>query len=928
MKRWLLYIVIGLASLLLLVVVVTQIVLWTDIPRRIVVGQIESQLGLDVEIDSLSTGWFGRTELEGLTARLPLAEKPLLTAPRVTVDHNSLLGLVWSRAFELDGLRVENPTLIAREGGDAEGGRWNLQELAELLQARLLKDDQADTGPPDLPWVDLRGVTVEVERAGRDAVVLQGVTVVGKPVGGVAYEAKAVVPGVGQVTSARLAVGEPWEHTAEFVLEPEGEVLAGLGVELPGVGTGDTEGAEDSEESADAAADDVVPVPVRVAGSWSGRFIAGVVTGRLELERAATPWAVASGPVGVRVETREGIRVTVEPTGVVVREVVGLSTLAGGGANAAEGGAAEGGEIEGGALRVTRGVVTFDADAMLLAAEGVRLAGLGGAAAVDGRFDLAALSGTGEARWQGITLPTGFVHGGEASATLGQTVLGGPSINAEVTASLASPAGDWNAAATLDLAGRDWQQIAGDVRLSQLAWRQDDESWSLPETVLDVTYDASASQLSLTRLRFEDAQGPQMLDGWATLNLARREWDLDAAASAVDLPMTTLDLTRLEIHASGDARRGVLAPGTQVRLDPFLVEGAGYVEYGVKGIPLELTVTLKEAPLSVGEAVGVPVVAVEALRGEMRLWGLLNEPDVDLQGDLLAQGLRVGGQAVGDITLSVLGNARGVAVEPDGGSKTRRLAARPSEASASASASQNGDEPEKAILVRVSADAVEWLGGQWQLHAAWAQAQRLNWRDDAEQWVVAGLDPESQRIAIFVDAQGIDLTQAQKLAPGIEGVRDGSLMNLDLLAVSDSLDLNTARIERGQFEIRDFAYSLIDTRRITGDLAIDRGTIVVSDLKITQDRVRGVDYHRDELPADQRPGEDVGGRITGEVRLSILGDGPRELALNDVVISQWWLATPDEVRLGANGVVPSMRLNLEPPAEGCAPAGCAHSGHG
>ncbi|MCC5827877.1 MAG: hypothetical protein JJU36_00390, partial [Phycisphaeraceae bacterium] len=80
MKRrlWqLLYVSCALLILLVLAVVAIHLTLRSDLPRRIVVDALRSQTGLEVEIQSLSVSWWGRTRAEGIAISLPLSNVPL-----------------------------------------------------------------------------------------------------------------------------------------------------------------------------------------------------------------------------------------------------------------------------------------------------------------------------------------------------------------------------------------------------------------------------------------------------------------------------------------------------------------------------------------------------------------------------------------------------------------------------------------------------------------------------------------------------------------------------------------------------------------------------------------------------------------------------------------------------------------------------------
>jgi uncharacterized protein YhdP len=80
--------------LLALAVLAVQMVLRTDLPRRMVLDELASATGLEVEAASLATGWSGHSTLRDVTFRLPLDGSPILTAPTVRVRHNRLVSLL------------------------------------------------------------------------------------------------------------------------------------------------------------------------------------------------------------------------------------------------------------------------------------------------------------------------------------------------------------------------------------------------------------------------------------------------------------------------------------------------------------------------------------------------------------------------------------------------------------------------------------------------------------------------------------------------------------------------------------------------------------------------------------------------------------------------------------------------------------------
>ena len=60
-RKWLARFAAVVLALLILILIVIQIVLWTSLPKSIVVGQVENGLGLRMAVGSLSTNWLGHT---------------------------------------------------------------------------------------------------------------------------------------------------------------------------------------------------------------------------------------------------------------------------------------------------------------------------------------------------------------------------------------------------------------------------------------------------------------------------------------------------------------------------------------------------------------------------------------------------------------------------------------------------------------------------------------------------------------------------------------------------------------------------------------------------------------------------------------------------------------------------------------------------
>src|SRR5688500_8279726 len=173
MRRWSLRILIALLVLLIVAICVTQAVLWTDVPQRIVLAQVQKQLGLRMDAESVTTGWFGRTDLKDVTVSLPLAEASFLTMPTLEVGHTWLPWLILTRKVEIKSLELNDAALVVQQD---EAGRWNLQDVLELLARTAGKQQVAGAEGttrrpqrPKLPKVVVHNGTVTVtDRRGRN----------------------------------------------------------------------------------------------------------------------------------------------------------------------------------------------------------------------------------------------------------------------------------------------------------------------------------------------------------------------------------------------------------------------------------------------------------------------------------------------------------------------------------------------------------------------------------------------------------------------------------------------------------------------------------------------------------------------------------------------------------------------------------------
>ncbi len=154
MKKWVVRISLGVVALLVLIVVIVQIILWTSLPKSIVVAQIEQQLGLRISTKSLSTGstgWLGHTTLSDVSLDLPLSQRSFLDVKALKVKHTSLLGMILGKGIEISSIEIDQPVIYVQQ--DA-AGKWNLLEVASCWRkpaGKIQRRIRSRQGIPKLP---------------------------------------------------------------------------------------------------------------------------------------------------------------------------------------------------------------------------------------------------------------------------------------------------------------------------------------------------------------------------------------------------------------------------------------------------------------------------------------------------------------------------------------------------------------------------------------------------------------------------------------------------------------------------------------------------------------------------------------------------------------------------------------------------------
>lgn len=779
MRRWLARILLLLILLAALLVAVVQGVLWSDLPRRIVVDQLEQQTGLSVRLDAVRVGWLGGTTLENLRLAPPLAAQPVLEAPHVEAGHTMLPALLVGRPFAVRHLTLDRPTLHLRRH---DAGQWNVQRVLETVFAARPPGDP-EPGPLDLPALTVRDATVHITRSDRPAYALHHVGLTGRPGTAVDYLLRLDAGAAGTL-QARFSRAAPHPHTLRFDLHPSEPLFAALGIE---------------------------PRAYRAQGQWEGRLDHGALRGELELTHLDLPeLAHVTGRLTLRRRADNGA-IELQPQTLRIEPRVGPAET-----------------------------VTFDAGRLVwnagqLTAHNLHLLTLDGEVQLTGSVDPAARTGELSAAWRGLTLPDALTHTGEFDLTLERAGPARRRAHATVRADVDSPLGQWRSQVELTAVGRSWKNLETTATVRQVRLTRAGRTFTFPDLSGEMT--VAAPTITLNALHLLDAPTQRRLAGEGVFDWRARTWS--ATLEAEQLPLAVLpepfaELTQLRLDVSG---QGGMVQLREARFSAGDVVATAEGRYQPEvDAPLQLDVELQEAPIRFGgydDTAHRAGIEADNLAGGLRVAGTLRPLSLRIEGKLTAETLQVYHEQVGDLALTVH-----AAVDTES--------------------------------LRARADAVEWLGGQWEL--------RL------EQ--VFGQTPR-----LLLEGRDVDLSLVDRLLG----------RGLDLQGAADVSVVTSPSPRRagapltGSFELRNVARGALRAERIAGSLRLAAGTLRIHNI-------------------EARQGD---GRLTGEIALPL--DQPSRIRF-DQRIENWPvlpLARHYQVRLSgaAHGTFDAAQLTGDAEAQ-------------
>lgn len=436
MKKWSVRILISLLALVLLLAAAVQVVLWTSLPRNWVLSALQEKLQLRISAQHFSTGWSGRTDLSGVAVSLPLSDEALFQAQHLSVEHTSLLGLIFGRPLRVEGITIDKPNLLVRQQSD---GRWNVEQVAELLR-RASGGKTPETQPPVASIPQLPAVTVNdaivrlVDLKGKQA-TLSPLSFKGTPEGTLVWNFDASIPGQLRI-KGDVAPGGAWQHEATIE-------LANLsGVLRPFLGSPSPQLVEMLKN-------------FKLAGSWNGR-VNGSLTGRLDLGDLYVAGYTAKGPLAVSFGDGANGATQITPAGIVITSPPSRPLPPG--------------RIEGGTISI---------DGQNISGSNLTVALAGGEVRAGGHYAWKAGEGALQVSWNNLVLPEGTSHGGALTASLRQPWPNQPVVDVALTSNGRAGKDTWTATLKLDGAGKAWNQIDWKLVANTLDYQHANQTYNL-----------------------------------------------------------------------------------------------------------------------------------------------------------------------------------------------------------------------------------------------------------------------------------------------------------------------------------------------------------------------------------------------------------------------------------------------------------------
>ncbi|HEX4795574.1 MAG TPA: hypothetical protein VH370_17420 [Humisphaera sp.] len=615
-RRWILRILFTLVAIVLLFAVTVQIILLTNFPRRLVVTQLEKQLGLKVDANSLQTGWLGNTQLQNVKLSLPLARSAFLDVPEMRVKNTSLFGLILGRSVDIKRIELDHPTIKVSQLPD---GDWDFAQVLDLLSragGRKPAQESSQTAAPAMPAVKIAGGTLIVTDNQQRAVTIQPLEMEGHPESAVswAFNLHAGAESADQAplrVDGHVAPGGVWAHQATVAIHHLSEWIKPW---------------------------NPTPPAVDIDLQWTGQTTEAGFAGRAKLDKFAVGEAQARGVVFI--EAGDGYKIVPDNLQLKTgQHILPDLSLASGSI-----------EYKGPQVTATQLMVNL----------------MGGPARVDGTFNRNTRKASFNAIWSGLIAGPNVKHSGSLGITAQWPLSNELQLSGQLIANGTAPGGPFNADIHLGANGSSINDMDWTLDAPALAWHR-----AIP-LVFDHLHlggglhwkpiPGTANQAPVLTLTSAALENGARLTGIGSYNFdpARQDWSLRLSGKNWNAVRSGKSDLSFALVGHGDKKVAWLDYFTFQNPDATLTIDGSYTF----GIPKPVFATVR---LSNGEA--PPEVAFNedqaskflrgAFSGSLAVSGTLSPLLLEVAGQANGREVLVAQHTIGDLEMHLAGLING-----------------------------------------------------------------------------------------------------------------------------------------------------------------------------------------------------------------------------------------------------------------------------
>jgi hypothetical protein len=609
-SRWFVRILWAAAGPLVLPALTMQIILWTGVPRHLVLDKLQRRTGLRIEAASLTTGWIGHTTLRDVRCFLPLAGEPFLEIPNLRVDHSNLISAL-AGDLTIESLSLDHPTIrIVQDSSQ----RWNVQDIAQILGASAApaggdsaasSDSAREANMP--PSLTITGGTLELVDHQKRSMTLAPLAFSGSPRGLVVWQCHLAISG--QLSAdAEIAPDARWTHVVHLTLDHIGPWLR------PWIGKW--------------------PQDDHLAGTWNGRFVDETLAGTLTIDNLTAGLVHAVGSVRLGSETAGSVLSADDLTIDIPKRPVPV-------------------------VRMLGGSLLWTGTTAI--ARQIWLAGAGGSVRIDGSFATAAQVADLSTAWYGLEYPPGVTQSGSLSLNIEQPWPHHRHVKAGLSTKGSTSSTNWQVDLQADGAGSDWNQMDWSLGVSTLALRAG-RSFALHDVNAKLTM--RGDEVDLASVQAPGLPEPAALNLHGGADLRRKlAW---VWADATRFPVgTDRDPIDFDFNAWASAQEICLSQ-LDLRQGDLALDGRGdYVYSRPSPADFFVNATLvpnRDTPTEVGPSTkpyGTPQspwpLTARSLVGSAELTGTVRPLHLDIHGHLVGENMMIEKRAVGDLAVDIQG---------------------------------------------------------------------------------------------------------------------------------------------------------------------------------------------------------------------------------------------------------------------------------